>query len=221
MDGLGYTSMFCSSWRFDWFETRATKPLSYFHVQLLSLMFSISSKLLANSQKKSSKIKIHPRKTNGWNLKIPPPPKGKGETSIQTTKFLASMLNCWGCTLLFRLTFSHLKMDGWNTCLFPFGAWRGLFSGANLLLVSGSVEKTPPPGLGGTTRSITFLVGNPYENLHLPLSLAGENYPRCISRSAWLVAIMSGINSWSSPPGSGSQWCLQDGTDPLRCCQLI
>ena len=30
---------------------------------------------------------------------------------------------------------SHLKMDGWNTIAFPFGAWEGLFSGANLLLV--------------------------------------------------------------------------------------
>ena len=29
-------------------------------------------------------------------------------------------------------------MDGWNTFSFPFGA-KGLFSGANLLLVSGSV----------------------------------------------------------------------------------
>ncbi len=29
-------------------------------------------------------------------------------------------------------------VDGWNTFSFPFGALNGLFSGANLLLVSGS-----------------------------------------------------------------------------------
>ena len=38
-----------------------------------------------------------------------------------------------------KLTFSHLKMDGWNTFSFPFGAFNGLFSGANLLLVLGRV----------------------------------------------------------------------------------
>ena len=31
-------------------------------------------------------------------------------------------------------------MDGWNLRSFPFGALNGLFSGANLLLVSGSVR---------------------------------------------------------------------------------
>ena len=38
---------------------------------------------------------------------------------------------------------------------------------------------------------------------------------------AWLVAIMSGINSWSSPPGSRSQWRLQDGTDPCDAGRLL
>ena len=40
------------------------------------------------------------------------------------------------CLLSLRLTFSHLKMDGWKISML-LGA--GLFSGANLLLVSGSV----------------------------------------------------------------------------------
>ena len=31
---------------------------------------------------------------------------------------------------------------------------------------------------------------------------------------------MSGINSWSSPPGSRSQWRLQDGTDPCDAGRL-
>ena len=40
-----------------------------------------------------------------------------------------------------KLTFSNLKMDGWNTFSFPFGARDGLFSrGYVWLLVSGSVE---------------------------------------------------------------------------------
>ena len=37
-----------------------------------------------------------------------------------------------------KLTCSHPKMDGWNTFSFPFRA-KGLFSGANLLLVLGRV----------------------------------------------------------------------------------
>ncbi len=37
-----------------------------------------------------------------------------------------------------KLTYP-LKMNGWNTFSFPFGALNGLFSGANLLLVLGRV----------------------------------------------------------------------------------
>ena len=36
-----------------------------------------------------------------------------------------------------KLTFSHLKVDGWNTFSFPFGA-RPIFSGFHSLFVSGS-----------------------------------------------------------------------------------
>ena len=53
-----------------------------------------------------------------------------------------------------KLTFSPLKMDGWNTIYFPFGA-NDLFSGAKWLLVSGS------PGtfrVNGTSR--------PYPTFH-------------------------------------------------------
>ena len=42
----------------------------------------------------------------------------------------------WKVVLSLKLTFSHLKMDGWNTIL-SFG--DGLFSGAGKLLVSGRV----------------------------------------------------------------------------------
>ena len=40
-----------------------------------------------------------------------------------------------------KLTFSHLKMDGWKTFLFPFGAFRPVFR-CVLLLVSGWIIET-------------------------------------------------------------------------------
>ncbi len=43
------------------------------------------------------------------------------------------------CVPSLKLTFSPLKMDGWNTIYFPIGS-LGLFSGANFLLVSGRVN---------------------------------------------------------------------------------
>ena len=47
-----------------------------------------------------------------------------------------------------KLTFSHLKMDGWNTEYNFFLLGRlGLFSGANLLLVSGRVKWPKPQRL--------------------------------------------------------------------------
>ncbi len=50
-------------------------------------------------------------------------------------------LRCWLCPSnrkipSLKLTFSNLKMDGWNTIV---SFWDGLFSGAGKLLVSGSV----------------------------------------------------------------------------------
>ena len=34
---------------------------------------------------------------------------------------------------------SHLKMDAWNTSFFPFGAFRPIFQGGDVMLASGRV----------------------------------------------------------------------------------
>ena len=92
------------------------------------------------------------------------------KTSIlDTTRvfFVAQLIYWYACdawskkiSFSVKLTFSHLKIDGWKTIRLPFGSIFCLFSGANLLLVFGGVPFKQLFGNLGVTLQHAFLGKN-------------------------------------------------------------
>ena len=92
------------------------------------------------------------------------------KTSIlDTTRvfFVAQLIYWYACdawskknSFSVKLTFSHLKIDGWKTIRLPFGSIFCLFSGANLLLVFGGVPFKQLLGNLGVTLQHAFLGKN-------------------------------------------------------------
>ena len=118
-----------------------------------------------------------------------------------TTLILYAVIFCRLDVPSLKLTFSHLKMDGWNTFSFPFGA-KGLFSGAKML-VSGDKQWW----------LISFIATEVEVHEHLCLCGRGSKmvpWPRCC-RNSWVYARLGygERTSWKKQTSGMHTWKKQ------------